>query len=121
MPRSELKANNLRISALLTMTQPDDCTPAPDHLRTALEASCGALIMLEWIRRETAAAEIDADSLQARLTDTIESLHRATAELRLARDDEPSVLAFGFVLRPAPARSRAGSRRSGHPSPRRTA
>jgi len=103
------------------MTQPDDCRPAPDHFQTALEASCGALITLESIYAQTAHGPIDGSTLQPQLTEAIESLRQATAELRLARDDEPSALALGFVLRSARGGSRAGSRPTRHPSPRRTA
>jgi hypothetical protein len=103
------------------MTHRDDCSVATDHIQTALEAICGALITLESICSQSARAPIPGRMLRTQLTRAIESLRQATAELRLARDEEQSVLGLGFVLAPTRGRSGGGSRGSRHPSPRRTA
>lgn len=79
----------------------------PDHIQNALEVTCDALI-LEQI-----------SLLQSRLTSStrlhveqaIASLGIAIAELRLARDDDASTLALGFVVRTVPERPRRGESR----------
>jgi hypothetical protein len=87
-------------SRLLTMKQPLDFRPTPDHVRAALEASCGALIALELIRARMTDAADDVRSMQGHITEAIDSLTQAIGELRLARDDQASAVALGFVLRP---------------------
>ena len=84
------------------MRYASDCRPTPDHVETALDASCGTLIALESIRARMTNGAVDHRSLQAHITDAIASLTEAIGELRLAQDEHASALAFGFVLRAGP-------------------
>ena len=84
------------------MTHSLDGSPTPDHVHTALEESCGALITLESIRARMADAGVDIRSMQGHITEAIDSLTQAIGELRLARDEQASALALGFVLRAGP-------------------
>lgn len=88
---------------------------ALDHIRTALEANCAALLALETIRAEAS----DVTAIQREVQQAIESLREAIAELRASHDQEPSImLAHGFVL-PAAAERSPAARRSGQAKPPR--
>lgn len=85
---------------------------ALDHIRTALEANCAALLALETIRAEAS----DVTAVQGEVQQAIESLREAIAELRASHDQEPSMmLAHGFVLPAAAEQSPAA--RSGQAKP----
>jgi len=57
--------------------------PADDHVKTALEVSCGVLMTLELIRTRVSDAGAEAPSARALLELAIESLREVIAELRL--------------------------------------
>lgn len=87
---------------------------AVDHITTALEANCAALLALETIRAEAS----DVTAIQGEVQQAIESLREAIAELRASHDQEPSIM-LGFVL-PAAAEQSPAPRRSGQAKPPRT-
>ncbi len=95
---------------------------ASDHLQTALEAGCDALITLQALDARltgdggsTPPATLDEASSRVQLTQAIEALRAAISELRLARDQDLSALGLGFVM----GTGEAGS--GDYTSPRRTA
>jgi hypothetical protein len=97
------------------MRMPQEPRLDTDNLQSALEASCDALMMVESARFT---GDFGADGHVER---AIESLRGAIDELRLARDEEASMVGLGFVVR-ADARRLAGPRSpASHASPRRTA
>lgn len=104
-----------------------DPTPpsTTDHLQTALEAGCDALITLQALSSRISllagsGGVVDAGRTSLQLTHAIDALRAAIAELRLARDTELSGLALGFVLseHEEPAKAAAPE---GYTRPRRTA
>ena len=70
---------------------------AATHIQTALEASCGALIMLESIR--ACAGEGTIEDVRRPIQQAIDSLRQAVDELRSASDDGTRLLPYEFVLR----------------------
>jgi hypothetical protein len=100
------------------MMHPRDCVSVLDHVESALEATCGALLTLQ---------SIDAPSLMhehgdvhRHVTEAISHLRQTIDELREAQTQGHTGLALCFVL----ARDRRESRRNSGPgqsSPRRTA
>jgi hypothetical protein len=77
------------------MTHPRDYLPILDHIETALEASCGALITLQSI---DVAAAPNGDGMHGHIAEAIHSLRHAIDELRAAQSRGASGLALGFVL-----------------------
>jgi len=71
--------------------------PASEQVERALEASCGALMTLESMRRDPGERDLDAIGVQGHLQQAIESLRSAIVELRLARTIPVSPIALGFV------------------------
>ncbi len=65
----------------------------PAHIKTALEAGCGALITLESVHARA------GDGIAEDLRQAIDSLRLAIAELRSASSHGPTVLPGEFVLR----------------------
>ena len=70
---------------------------SPDDFETAIEASCGALMVVEVIRSHAPASADEVASVQARLQEAIECLRRAITQLRMARSETVFPLAAGFV------------------------
>jgi hypothetical protein len=107
------------------MVQDLDIQPALGHLEAALESSCATLIALEVTRAQDREAARAAGPVQGQISDAIESLRAAIAELRALHDSETNVLAFGFVIGADPGWARTHIRprqtRGGQSSPRRTA
>jgi hypothetical protein len=83
------------------MTGPHNSTPDSDQLQSALEASCDALMTLQSMDREATNRRSDGSSPWLHVTEAIESLRSAITELRLARDEEESMVGLGFVVRRA--------------------
>jgi hypothetical protein len=74
-----------------------------DHLQTALEAGCDALITLQALSSRVSLVAgsggvLDAVRAGVQLTHAIDALRASIGELRLARDNELSGLGLGFVL-----------------------
>ncbi len=88
-----------------------------DHLETALEAACCALVTLESIRSATGQLDADPVGIQAHVQCAIESLRDALTELRMSRSETANPLVLGFVAAapPPPSSDR------GQPRPWRTA
>lgn len=78
------------------------------HIQTALEASCGALIVLESIRPR--AEDHATEELCRPIQQAIDSLRQAIVELRSASDHGPSRLPKEFVLRAGAAGVRVPAR-----------
>jgi hypothetical protein len=99
------------------MTHPRDYLPILDHIETALEASCGALMTLQSIDLTSARGD---EGLPGHIAEAMLSLRLAIEELRAAHSRGASGVALGFVL----ARGRRNSSGREDPdqsSPRRTA
>jgi hypothetical protein len=93
-----------------------DTPPFLNELQSALDAGCAALVALEALPEESVTASQDATSgAQGQIKHMIKVLRKTISEVRAARDEEASVLAFGFVL--------AAGAETGvlHTRPRRTA
>lgn len=107
------------------MMQNSDIQPALGHLEAALESSCATLIALEVTRAEDREDAGTPSPIHGQISDAIESLRAAIAELRALHDVETNVLAFGFVIGADPGWARTHVRprqtRRSQPSPRRTA
>ena len=107
------------------MMQDSDIQPALGHLEAALDSSCATLIALEATRVQDREGARAPGPIQGQISDAIESLRSAIAELRAMHDIETNMLAFGFVLGAGPgsARSHTGRRQTpgSQSSPRRTA
>ncbi len=73
----------------------DSACPHPEDVRSAIDATCDALMTLEAIRAQTEDCGWDE---QCHLIEAIGLLRQAIKELRLARGGEESVVAAGFVL-----------------------
>jgi hypothetical protein len=95
----------------------DSHCQGPDYVQNALEATCDALMTLETIR---AAPGPRSGSSELQVAQAIASLRQAIIELRLARGEEESAVALGFVVRTSPQR-RAKRRPVPQARPRRTA
>jgi signal transduction histidine kinase len=67
-------------------------------LQTALEASCGVLMLLETIRRDGEQSAGAVARVQAHLQQSIESVRRSITQLRMARSEMVSPMALGFVV-----------------------
>jgi hypothetical protein len=80
------------------MTQLRDTQLASHHLEKALECSCVALITLESMRARTSDVTNEIRLVQGQINELIESLRAALDDLRRARGEESTPLAFGFVL-----------------------
>lgn len=106
------------------MVQDLDIQPALGHLEAALESSCATLIALEVTRAQDREGRA-AGPIQGQISDAIESLRAAIAELRALHDSETNMLAFGFVIGADPGWARTHIRprqtRGSQSSPRRTA
>lgn len=102
------------------MSQSDDSSPGLDYIQSALEATCGALMMLESVREPTVGGTADDSAAQQHVSRAIASLHHAIEELRLAHDPDASIIGLGFVVRTGPQRV-GKERRRPQSSPRRTA
>ena len=76
---------------------PDQRSPA-DHVESALEVICGALVTLESVSESASRDPVDARGVQRVTSQAIESLRQAIAELRLALDAGTATLVPGFVL-----------------------
>ena len=102
-----------------------DIQPALGHLEAALESSCATLIALELTRAQNREGGHAAGPIHGQISDAIESLRAAIAELRAIHDVETNVLAFGFVIGADPGWAQAHIRprqtRGSQSSPRRTA
>jgi hypothetical protein len=76
-----------------------------DHVYSALEATCDALMMLQCVA--VAFADRGGEpGVPVRVEQAIASLRRAIADLRLAHGAEESVVALGFVVETSPGRYR---------------
>jgi hypothetical protein len=71
---------------------------AADHVESALEVICGALVTLESVSESANRGPVDAKGVQRLTSQAIESLRQAIAELRLALDAGTATLVPGFVL-----------------------
>ena len=78
----------------------DSTCPQPDDVRSALEATCDALMTLESVRATTDDCSWDEER---HLIEAIGLLRQTIRELRLARGDQESVVARGFVVGDASA------------------
>ena len=105
----------------VAMSHPSDLRPEPDKLQAALEASCGALMTLQAIDRSAAAGAGEGHALHEHLVRAIESLRSAIAELRLAHDNQASMVGLGFVAEGQPPPLPGKPNASRQASPRRTA
>jgi hypothetical protein len=94
----------------------DSYRGGPDYVQNALEATCDALMTLESIRGAPGARGY---SSELQVTQAIASLRQAISELRLARGNEESMVALGFVVGTAP--ERRDQRPRSQARPRRTA
>jgi hypothetical protein len=103
------------------MTRADEPTPSADHLESALEASCDALITLEAIPSTSGSEAGDRPRTRLHVAQAIELLRRAIAELQLAHNVDGPGLALGFVLRAERERSVGRANPDAQASPRRTA
>jgi hypothetical protein len=90
-----------------------------EKLQTVLETSCDALMMLQSMDRGHGATD-NPQAYQHLLLAT-ESLRSTIAELRLARDEEASVVGLGFVVRGDARHLPSRPRVSAQARPRRTA
>jgi hypothetical protein len=92
----------------------------PDTLQSALEASCDALMTLQSIEH---GAREDEEPCAARrhVVQAIDSLRFAIDELRLAREEDASIVGHGFVVRADPVTGARGPGADGQVRPRRTA
>jgi hypothetical protein len=100
------------------MTQPcDNQSLDPDTLQSALEASCDALMTLQSLDRGTR----EPSPALGHVAQAIDSLRFAIEQLRLARDEDSSIVGMGFVVRSEPGSRRRGATPGDQVSPRRTA
>jgi hypothetical protein len=83
------------------MTQLRDTRLASHHLEKALECGCVASITLEAMRARTNDATNEIRVVQDQIDELIECLRAALDDVRRASGEEPSPLAFGFVLEEA--------------------
>jgi hypothetical protein len=95
----------------------DSHCQGPDYVQNALEATCDALMALESIRVAPGAR---GRSSELQVAQAIASLRQAISELRLARGEEESMVALGFVVGTSPQR-RGKRPRVPQARPRRTA
>jgi hypothetical protein len=79
------------------MTPLTDSGTATDHLHAVVEAVCAAIVTLEAVRADTSDAVLDVCSIHSRISAAVECLRQAVAELRAAMEEDPGVLALGFV------------------------
>jgi hypothetical protein len=77
---------------------PPDSGAALEHIRTALEAGCEALLTMQLLRARAVGAAAPTSGDDVQLVQAIESLRRGIAELRLACHEEAGVLTLGFVV-----------------------
>ncbi len=94
--------------------------PASDHLYAALEASYDTLICLQMIR----ALAPDERRVERQVTQAIESLRRAIAEiaeLREAQQERQTAVTCGFVIETVSAMDADAGLRAAQSKPRRTA
>jgi hypothetical protein len=70
-----------------------------DSLHDALEASCDALMVLQSIEPEDTGHGAAGPAATRHLHHAIDSLRSAIAQLRMARDENASLVGLGFVLR----------------------
>jgi hypothetical protein len=78
------------------MDHPRMPTEAADHVHSALEASCDALIALEAI---SAGVGDEQHAARATVAPAMRAVRLAISEMRLALGDDVNTLALGFVLR----------------------
>jgi hypothetical protein len=84
--------------SLEPMDHPRMPTEAAEHVHSALEASCDALIALETI---SAGVADEQHAVRATVAPAMRAVRLAIAEMRLALGDDVNTLATGFVLRAA--------------------
>jgi hypothetical protein len=96
------------------MTQLRDTRLASHHLEKALECSCVASITLEAMRARTNDATNEIRVVQDQIDELMKCLRAALDDVRRASGEEPSPLAFGFVLEEAdgPALPKPSDQRS---------
>jgi hypothetical protein len=88
------------------MDRPRLPTEAANHVQSALEASCDALITLETICEGV----IDEQhAVRANVAPAMRAVRLAISELRLALGDDVNALALGFVLRAAQSGATPGA------------
>jgi hypothetical protein len=76
-----------------------------DHVYSALEATCDALMTLESVAVALGDRGGEA-GVPVHVAQAIASLRRAIRDLRLARGTEESAVALGFVVETSPGRHR---------------
>lgn len=91
-----------------------------NSLHNALEASCDALMVLQSMESRDTGSDGSGYPATRHLLHAIDSLRNAIAQLRMARDENASLIALGFVLRDDCVQVR-GARSERHVRPRRTA
>ena len=85
------------------MDQPQAHGPEPDHVTAALEASCGALVALEFARQEMVDSDRALKPAMREVERAMVSLRRAIDLLYAARahgvqTEAAEMLSLGFVL-----------------------
>ena len=98
------------------MSLPNDSDPVPADLESALNERCAALVALQTLQEPAVLGPADAGGAMYHLRQVTSLLRATIDELRAASDQDPSLLAFGFVLA-----SETGGAAPLQVSPRRTA
>jgi hypothetical protein len=80
------------------MTLPTDTEPVLTRLESALDAGCAALVALQALPRQATPGRTDVVGVQRQLRHVTKLLRAAIDAVRAGDDEEPSLLAFGFVL-----------------------
>jgi hypothetical protein len=83
------------VREIMTATVPP---PILDELQSALDAGCAALVALEALPDSVTVTPDAASGAQGQIKHMIKVLRKTISEVRATRDEEASVLAFGFVL-----------------------
>ncbi len=80
------------------MTPALDSPPIPDHLKAALEASCGALVAMEVARAHLSRAKTDLRPITSETEQAIELVKNVISELHALRGRPRGPLSLGFVI-----------------------
>jgi hypothetical protein len=112
---------DVAIERVEAMTQPQQQLQDADMLQAALESSCDVLMTLQSIEHSVHAGENSTPHVH--LARAIDGLRRTISELRLAREEEASIVGLGFVVRSdlESQSDHAGAGDHDHVRPRRTA
>jgi hypothetical protein len=68
-----------------------------DHIELALEASCGMLVALEWLRSSAAGPALRSAQDQQPMNELIEAAQAVIGHLRAATGTAANIVAYGFI------------------------